>query len=657
MASGSALALLQPLFAQTVENRLTAAGRRLVLTASFLIYLWAITTPIWLDPVSRLHGLKCIPGHLNSQILIGCIALLALEGLTGVAARFRQALVGAALALGGGVALAAGLQAAQRPALARPSAADPAASAPVAIRRAGDWTQWCGQPDRNMVSGEQGLPDRFDQLTKDATSGLANVRWVVRLGTQTFGSPVISGGKVFIGGVIDGPQRTQTGALWCFRESDGALLWRMLSPYPPLLYNRISYGFCSTPTVENDRLYLLGHLGDVLCLSANGMADGNKGPFLDEAQYFASDRKRTRSEIAPDGQRLLECTPGTPAALGPLDADILWKFDMLHQVNCWPFNALNPAILIRGDRLYVATSSTLSGHGDEGSAIRIREWKRKYHQTTYDSPSLIVLDKHTGRLLARDREGIFDRTFHGAHSSPALGVVNGKELLFYGGGDGACYAFDPEFRPGPDGQPGELKLVWKFDCLAPETLESKFRPNRELNKAETVATPVFYKNRVYTSIGNDLERSGPAAGPGRLVCLDATQTGEINRTGKIWSFDEIRSTASTVAIADGLLYTGDAAGQIYCLNADTGQVYWTHAAAPVWGSPLVADGKVFVGTHLGGLLVFAHGREKKLLSQNLGKADIVASPTAANGVLYVATQQHLYALELGKKGGLAERPD
>ena len=47
-----------------------------------------------------------------------------------------------------------------------------------------------------------------------------------------------------------------------------------------------------------------------------------------------------------------------------------------------------------------------------------------------------------------------------------------------------------------------------------------------------------------------------------------------------------------VAIADGLLYTADAAGTVYCFDADTGNLYWTHAGAAGWSSPLVAAGKV-----------------------------------------------------------------
>jgi outer membrane protein assembly factor BamB len=217
---------------------------------------------------------------------------------------------------------------------------------------------------------------------------------------------------------------------------------------------------------------------------------------------------------------------------------------------------------------------------------------------------------------------------------------------------GRCYAFDPDFEPGVGGNPGELKLVWKFDCLNEASYASGFKLER-LKTAETIATPVFYKNRVYTSVGNDLHDIGRFAKPGRLICIDATQTGDITSTGRIWSFDDIRSTCCTVAIADGLLFTADASGVIYCLDAETGERYWTHRTATVWASPLVADGKAYFFTNGHGVLVFAAQKEKKLLSENLPDGQIVASPAVAHGVLFFATYDRLYALEEGKSGGLA----
>jgi outer membrane protein assembly factor BamB len=657
-------------------NEMTRAGRRLVLASLLLLFVRGLAAP-----VVETQRFSAALGSLSNEILLAGISLVTLEGLIGVLTRVARPtapesegaeeatgvrFAGAwalstrfwsvfpavvTLAMGGSLAASVLLQHVSVASVA--AASGPDASTAAGPGRAGDWCQWCGRPDRNMVSDQKGLPERFEVVTRERTSGLANVKWAAKLGGSTMGSPVVAGGRVYVGGTVSMPGVTESvGVLWCFQESDGRLLWRMRSPSIPLLYGRDSFGICSTPTVEGDRVYLVGHLGDVLCLDANGRTGGIENPFVDEARYFASGREVTRSEIGPDGRRFVECSPGTPAALGPLDARVLWKFDLLREVRCWPYNALSAGIVVRGERLYVATCTTLSGYSD-GSRVPIEEWKKRYKQQAYFSPSLIALDKNSGKLLAWDTEGIFEHTFHGAHSSPALGTVHGKELLFYGGGNGTCYAFDPEFAPGVDGGPGELKRVWKFDCLDPASYDSALGVER-LTKAETIATPVFYRNRVYTSVGNDLARSGPSAKQGRLVCIDATKTGDITATGRVWSFDNMRSTSCTVAIADGLLYTADASGMVYCLDAETGSLYWTHQTAPVWGSPLVADGKVFVGTHQRGVLIFAHSREKKVLFESGGHEDFVASPAVAHGVLYLASQRYLYALEAGRTGGVVE---
>src|SRR5438874_11182987 len=53
----------------------------------------------------------------------------------------------------------------------------------------GDWPMWGGTPDRNMVSSMKGLPTEWDVKTKK------NVKWVVKLGSQAYGNPVVADGK------------------------------------------------------------------------------------------------------------------------------------------------------------------------------------------------------------------------------------------------------------------------------------------------------------------------------------------------------------------------------------------------------------------------------------------------------------------------------
>jgi outer membrane protein assembly factor BamB len=93
-----------------------------------------------------------------------------------------------------------------------------------------------------------------------------------------------------------------------------------------------------------------------------------------------------------------------------------------------------------------------------------------------------------------------------------------------------------------------------------------------------------------------------------------------------------------VSIADGLLFICDVAGRLHCLEADTGQVHWVHETnSEVWGSTLVADGKVYMPTTKG-LQVLATDRKKKLISQVSVGTALYASPVAANGNLYITAK-------------------
>lgn len=160
--------------------------------------------------------------------------------------------------------------------------------------------------------------------------------------------------------------------------------------------------------------------------------------------------------------------------------------------------------------------------------------------------------------------------------------------------------------------------------------------------SEINATPVFWKNRVYVAVGQDPEHG---EGVGILNCIDATKTGDITKSGKIWSYDKIHRSLSTVSISpNGLLFIGDFSGFVHCLDAETGKVYWVHdMKAHIWGSTLVADGKVYCGDEDGDLVVFAAKKEKQILSDtNLG-GPIYSTPVAANGVLYVHSNTHLFA--------------
>ena len=58
----------------------------------------------------------------------------------------------------------------------------------AAALRAGDQPQWGQAWSRNMVSDEANLPADFDPATG------RNVLWTAEIGTQSYVSPIVSGG-------------------------------------------------------------------------------------------------------------------------------------------------------------------------------------------------------------------------------------------------------------------------------------------------------------------------------------------------------------------------------------------------------------------------------------------------------------------------------
>jgi outer membrane protein assembly factor BamB len=479
--------------------------------------------------------------------------------------------------------------------------------------------------ERNFYSPVQGLPHEFGpgefiRGTEDIDMATTkNVKWIAKLGSQTYGNPTIADGRVFVGTnnevARDPKHQGDRGIVYCLNEKTGAFQWQLV--VPKLGAGKVSdwefLGICSSPTVEKDRVFLVSNRCEVMCLDVDGMADGNDGPFKDEGRYMAG--------------------PGKPALeVGPTDADIVWVFDMREELGVFPHNIASSSVLVLGDRVYATTSN-----GQDWSHLNI---------PSPMAPCLVVLDKETGELVGEEASGISTRLMHCNWSSPGYGEARGRPMVLFGAGDGFCYGFDPKPVMGEDDLM-VLPELWRYDCVPANFKAKDGKPIKYPDAdgpSEIIATPVFYKDRVYVSIGQDPEHG---EGVGNLVCIDATKSGDISKDGAIWSYQGISRSISTVSIdpKTGLLFSGDYSGNIYCLDAETGKEHWKYdMRAHVWGSTLAADGKVYVGDEDGDLVVLAAAKEKKLLSETYFGVPIYSTPVAANGVLYVATQTHLYAL-------------
>jgi len=498
-----------------------------------------------------------------------------------------------------------------------------------------DWPAWGGHDlGRNMYAKATGLPDTFDAgKTKSGSDEIdlkttKNVKWAAKLGSQSYGNPTIYRGKVFVGTNNETPRDPRHAGdrsiLMCLDEKTGAFLWQLV--VPKLKSGKVNdwelLGLFSAPVHDGKYLYLVTSRCEVLCLDIEGMKDGNDGPYKDEAKYVVLD------------------TGKAPIEPGPTDADIIWRYDMMDELGVFPHNASNCNILMLGDLLYVCTSN-----GQDWTHVNV---------PSPNSPSFVALNKKTGALEGEDDAGIGTRLFHGQWSSPAAGLVNDKWQVFFGGGDGILYAFDP--KPVKEGDTSILKTIWKYDCVPADYRVKDGKPIKypaAEGPSEINSTPVFYKGKVYVAIGQDPEHG---EGIGHLVCLDPAKGG---KSPMVWEYRGIKRSISTVSIDpdNGLLFIGDFSGFVHCLDADTGKVNWVHdMKAHMWGSTLVADGKVYVGDEDGDFCVLASSRQKRVISEaNLGYP-IYGTPVVANGLMYVLNQSYLYAFADPNKTAKDEAP-
>lgn len=472
--------------------------------------------------------------------------------------------------------------------------------------------QWGLGLTRNMVSLETNLPESFDPATG------RNVKWSAPLGTQTHSSPTIAGGRVLIGTNNGRPRderhQGDRGVLMCFDERDGKFLWQLVVPKrgPTVFWDWPNAGICSTPTVEGRRVYVVSNKGEVMCLDLDGLANGNDGPFLDEANHANA----TNAPAAP---------------LGEKDADILWLYDLTKECGVRQHDSAHASIMVHGPYLYVNTSN-----GVDDSHKRI---------DAPNAPSLVVLDKITGRLVAQDNERIGPRIFHSTWSSPAMGQIQGQPAVIFCGGDGVVYGFEPlDFKAGQGTAPAFLKRLFRFDCdpSGPKENVHQYNSNRQVSPSNIKSMPVFCDGRIFVTVGGDLWWGKNEAW---LKCIDTSAGGDATATAQRWSYPLVKHSISTPAVAGGLVFAADCTRTVHCVDAQTGKPYWTHEArGDFWASPYVADGKVYLGSRKGEFLVFAAAREKKILAQFDLDSPVSSTVAAANGVLYVATQKTLFAI-------------
>ena len=358
------------------------------------------------------------------------------------------------------------------------------------------------------------------------------------------------------------------------------------------------------------------------------------------------------------------------------DADVIWVYNMMGpDMGISQHNMCSCSVTSYGDLLFVNT-----GNGLDESHLNL---------PAPDAPSFICMNKNTGEVLWTDGAPA-KNILHGQWSSPTVGTFEGVPQALFAGGDGILYSFRAD--KGKDGKP---ELLWKFDCN-PKT--SKWVLGGEGTRNNLIATPVVYDGLVYIAVGQDPEHG---EGEGHLWCINPNMRGDISRTlamkigddgkrtliphrriqavepengevevdnpnsGVVWHYsmldtngdeeidfeEEMHRSIGTCAIKDDVLYVADFSGLVHCLDAkgtEDGKpiVHFTYdMLAQSWGSPLIADGHVFIGDEDGDVAIFEFGKDnvEPIDEINMGSS-VYSTPVGANESIFISTKDKLFSI-------------
>jgi outer membrane protein assembly factor BamB len=241
------------------------------------------------------------------------------------------------------------------------------------------------------------------------------------------------------------------------------------------------------------------------------------------------------------------------------------------------------------------------------------------HGMRTDDPSYVMrIDKKTGKTVWKvERPTNAIRESPDSYTTPALLRYGKTTEIVITGGD--CVT-------GHD--PATGKELWRANGLNPHN-DPSYR---------IVASPIIFDEVIYAPT-----RVKP------LLALRAGGRGDVTTSHLLWS--AANGPDVPTPVTDGkYFYIVNDRGIVWCLDARTGaEVYGQQRLKPgaYSGSPVLADGKIYVTNEDGLTTVVQAGPKFAILAENPLNDYVLSSPAISGGQIFLRTGQFLYCI--GKK--------
>jgi outer membrane protein assembly factor BamB len=276
------------------------------------------------------------------------------------------------------------------------------------------------------------------------------------------------------------------------------------------------------------------------------------------------------------------------------------------------------ACSVEGKRLWRRElGPVLSRWGNGGSPVLYEDLLIVFHGP--GTPSILYgLDRKTGETVWQSQETAINSPIFGSWSTPVVVRSADRDELVMPlpgmkiGGPGMFKGYNP----------ASGELLWHIDGLGNEV----------------------YAMPIVGDAGKLLV--GVSGHNGPTMAIRPGGTGDATSTHRLWRTEAKNpQRVGSGVIHDGRLYLADATGILQCLNAQSGElIYRQRLGGNLWGSILLADGRLYVSNLEGDTFVVKAGPKFELIAKNSLDEPTYAAPAAAHGQLFLRTHKHLYCI-------------
>jgi outer membrane protein assembly factor BamB len=362
----------------------------------------------------------------------------------------------------------------------------------------------------------------------------------------------------------------------------------------------------ATPVVWGERIFVTSVDEEdlvLLCINTDGkqkwrqvLASGNRVVRGDEGDSASP-------SPCTDGKHVWAFFTTGVLACCTVEGDLVWKADLQQRFGKFSiqFGLTSTPVLDKG-RLYL---QLIHGEGNP----KTQEAK------------VVCLDGVSGETIwavGRASDGR-DENEH-SYASAVLYRSDKAEFLITHGND---YAIGHSLETGEE--------LWRLGGLNPK---GSYEPTLRF-----VASPVAVPGYIVV----------PTAKGRGVYCLKGDELkGDVtnNESAFWWKRESETPDVPSPLIHDGLVYLVRENGNLMCVDANTGKLYYNERTTPDRhrASPVYADGHLYTCARNGKISVIETGKELTIESVNDLGEEISASPAISNGRIYVRTFKSLWAI-------------